>query len=1537
MAKLLNAFFLLFAAAMIAVVGLGDPSAVNRAVNDFFGWAPNPPVEARMVDPAQAAQLRALVAGIDEADIAAEIERFAAFGSRVPGYAGERQARDYVRQRFEALGLEDVQSEAFKVAVPLDRGGELVVQGGDRKRLYCLWPNGVRTPSLGPDGVRGPLIYGGQGVLESLDGQPVQGSVVLLDFASGQNYLHAASLGAKAIVFFDNGGVNREQAADKFLKVPVDIPRFWLARQDALDLLARLQDGPVAVHVQARMDWEGVEAHNVYGYLPGSPQMLPAKSREKPQAWQDQTIVIQAYYDAISVVPALAPGAENAAGIVALLQLVELLQAHRPHYSVLFLATSGHFEGLSGINDFLYRHSRRSDYFRERMSAVERIDFDLMLSLDLSSHAARTASFGMGTFYNPKWRTDNYVKYMLTPYSKRLSLAVEETFGDTTRHYEGIAPPKRTWKNFMPIPLAFASEAAAFVGYKALALATANDARERIDTPLDLPEAVDTANLTRQIQTLAAMLAWAGRDAELLKPTKLELEDYGHSLSGAIYWFDRDVNFAVPKKPVPQALVTYQQLGPNSVGGVRTLIAQEADDAGRFHFDIMRNKLDNTIRAYELDPYGAIISAPDLGQEGDETYPTVHPWGWWENEMLQVLFECRALSLFETVDSRYLSVLDHVTVLDERDGVPQSWGADFVEKQSNEEGKVTLAAVVYARPGTRVKALMSTSLFGVRYLLSGAPAEWVAEPVRPADVDEQTIKQALGRGYLVDQGVVLRPGYAAAQDLWVLDDVRIKQLARYGVRNDKFMRLHEEARLALLEAEEHLQAQRYSEFKRATRKAWGLEGRGYPDIKSTADDTVYGVIFYFALLLPFSFCCERLFFGFADIRRQVAGAAFFFLAIFLVMRFIHPAFKLSSSPYIIFLAFVIFAIGGTALLMILGRFTRAVGQRKRAAAGVHEADIGRLSATAAAASLGISNLRKRKLRTALTVITLTLLTFTAQAFTSVQSYLKFYQIPRSNAPSYEGALLRDRGWKGLQLSVLDYAESAFGDRAQVLPRSWVTSKVIGERAYIDIEHKSAQKKSFASALLGVTPGEGALMGLAERLVGPASRWFAAGERDVCILPVAMAAILGIGPEEVGTAHIGLMGRSYRVIGLIDGEAIDRLRDLDNESPMPVDTVAEAKKMEEMAGLDPRLMDTAAIETFTHLLGNNVAFLPYQQVVDLGGTLRSIAIAGFADRETLLAEVEEFVSRVAVPLFVGAGDRVRVYTSMGSASLAGIGNLFVPLLIASLIVLNTMLGAVYERSGEIGVYSSVGLAPSHIASLFIAEALVFAIVGAVLGYLVGQTTTLLLAHYALLGGMFLNYSSLSAIFSTLIVMVVVVLSTLYPARKAAAMAVPDVTRRWEFPPPDGDDWRFDFPFTLGKGDALGSCAYLHRVFSSYGEGSVGDFMTEGVDFHLEQGGAQPVYLLELMVWLAPYDLGVSQRVFLRTLPTDDIPGIYRIEMHLQRVSGDVVSWQRLNTSFLNVLRKRFLVWRTIAPEMREEYLIEGEKLARETGVGERATP
>ena len=57
MSKLLNALLLFFAALMIAAVGFGDPGAISHKVNDFFGWKPNKPVDAHIVNVKQAAEI----------------------------------------------------------------------------------------------------------------------------------------------------------------------------------------------------------------------------------------------------------------------------------------------------------------------------------------------------------------------------------------------------------------------------------------------------------------------------------------------------------------------------------------------------------------------------------------------------------------------------------------------------------------------------------------------------------------------------------------------------------------------------------------------------------------------------------------------------------------------------------------------------------------------------------------------------------------------------------------------------------------------------------------------------------------------------------------------------------------------------------------------------------------------------------------------------------------------------------------------------------------------------------------------------------------------------------------------------------------------------------------------------------------------------------------------------------------------------------------------------------------------------------------
>jgi len=316
-----------------------------------------------------------------------------------------------------------------------------------------------------------------------------------------------------------------------------------------------------------------------------------------------------------------------------------------------------------------------------------------------------------------------------------------------------------------------------------------------------------------------------------------------------------------------------------------------------------------------------------------------------------------------------------------------------------------------------------------------------------------------------------------------------------------------------------------------------------------------------------------------------------------------------------------------------------------------------------------------------------------------------------------------------------------------------------------------------------------------------------------------------------------------------------------------------------------------------------------------------------DFDAFLGLVKKFMSRVGMTIFVSDGESVTAYSSMGLSSFSGLGNLFIPILIAALIVLNTMMGSVHERFREIGIYSSVGLAPVHIGALFLAESCVYAVVGAISGYLIGQVLGTTIAAFNLLPGLTLNYSSLSAVASTFIVMAVVILSTLYPAKVASNTAVPDVGRKWKFPDPDGDDWTFDFPFTVAARQVHGLYVFLNNYFDGYKEESVGAFYTDAVDFATFDSEFGTGLMIRMTVWLAPFDMGISQRVELRALPTVD-EGITRIQVFIGRLTGEVSSWTRLNKGFLTEIRKQFLIWRTVPESVKAEYIEEGRKLVEE---------
>ena len=228
---------------------------------------------------------------------------------------------------------------------------------------------------------------------------------------------------------------------------------------------------------------------------------------------------------------------------------------------------------------------------------------------------------------------------------------------------------------------------------------------------------------------------------------------------------------------------------------------------------------------------------------------------------------------------------------------------------------------------------------------------------------------------------------------------------------------------------------------------------------------------------------------------------------------------------------------------------------------------------------------------------------------------------------------------------------------------------------------------------------------------------------------------------------------------------------------------------------------------------------------------------------------------------------------------------------------------------------------HIALLFVAEACVYAVLGTTLGYLLGQGLGKVLLGLGLLQGLTLNYSSLAAIGAALAVMGVVLLSTIYPARVAARQAVPDVVRRWRPDPPNGDEWLFEFPFMLGEGEVEGVCGFLANYFGAFGRATLGDFYVEDMQVAQADG-----YRLSFALWLAPFDLGVSQEVVVEFVPTGE--RARAMEVRLRRLSGERHYWQRLNLRLVEALRKQMLIWYALREAERVQHVESARALAAE---------
>jgi ABC-type antimicrobial peptide transport system permease subunit len=962
---------------------------------------------------------------------------------------------------------------------------------------------------------------------------------------------------------------------------------------------------------------------------------------------------------------------------------------------------------------------------------------------------------------------------------------------------------------------------------------------------------------------------------------------------------------------------------------------------------------------------GEINYAPDLGVTGAKYMPLDVSVTTATKEVPIILFRCVPTAIFDLVDQQSLRALATIDVLDgATDGEPRMFGYTIDPQDPSLVGSyVEDMAVIFSQPGTRLKIMMGAGPAATRFLLINP----VYDPKKPFDkknkpegigylvagdpnerqdadlIGFQTIGEYDPAREIARSGAIYNTALHVAKDMWALDDSRIQRLAKYRIINQGINNLHAMAKKAIDDAMAAAAEKDWERFYYRSRAAWGFESRAYPDVQRTAVDVVQGVLFYLALLLPFAYFMERLLFGSYDLKRQLAVAGIIFILIFYVFSQVHPAFDITMNPIIVLLAFIMLALSCIVIALIAGKFEEQLKQMNRQVSGIHRADIGRVSVALAAFNLGISNMRRRKARTVLTCITLILLTFTVLSFTSIVQTMRFNQVPAPGIPRYNGLMIRTAMWDPLQDPAYRLLQDEYGKKNAVAPRAWFFGTQLGEQSFLTI--KRADKQYDAKALVGMLPQEDRVTRISEALM--AGRWFQEGDVYAVILPDAIATALRIDPEDVGKATISYAGVDYTVIGILDTQKFKKITDLDGEILTPVDFIL----MQKLTRQGKAGGGETGFREYTHLEPDSVFFIPYQTATNLGAELRSIAI-DYGNPEEVLKQLNPLMHRLGLNLYAGRiptdGTRptIQRYSSIAATSSKGMELVFFPVLIAALIVLNTMLGSVFERIKEIHIFSSIGLAPAHIGMLFIAEAMVYAILGSVAGYLLGQVATKVLVYTGAFQGLYLNFSSVSAVLTTLVVVGVVLLSTLYPARKAAEVATPAIDRTWRVPEPEGDQWVIPLPFAVTGEQAVGLNQFLAEWFAAYEEYSIGDFVTQNVETEEFEvplssiAGASPEllqsasgvgtaetpalrgYRIKCMTWLAPFDLGVSQRIAIETLPTS-MADVFDLRVIIHRESGDISNWKRVNRRFLNTLRKQFLIWRTLKQAERERYLKEGE--------------
>jgi len=384
-----------------------------------------------------------------------------------------------------------------------------------------------------------------------------------------------------------------------------------------------------------------------------------------------------------------------------------------------------------------------------------------------------------------------------------------------------------------------------------------------------------------------------------------------------------------------------------------------------------------------------------------------------------------------------------------------------------------------------------------------------------------------------------------------------------------------------------------------------------------------------------------------------------------------------------------------------------------------EGEVSWRSAISIIFSMGKRQIRRKKIRGFFTILSIIILIL---AFTSLTSFGTVYDIVSDKlnaaAPS-DGIMVKRSARTATNETSLLFSPLGSEDPkilSEVIKMKNVALRYENIPSSPDpiarLANPKTGKEWMIYGILGITPKNESIYTHLDQIIEE-GKYLSEDRDDEILISRSIADDLNVKVNDQVTLDILGAGisSSFIVKGIINNGKYESLIDMDGKSFGPLRILSDGS-IRTCNSTEVLIMSWKAAEKLQEMINVKIPekTMPFAVLSEIVFQLK----AG----ENLDSAVRTLIHAFTYDVYVSSNGIINYYHIGKYVEIKGAAELLVPLVMVGLNVSMVMLNSVYERRKEIKTLSMLGLNPTHIGLIFVAEAIILGMVGGSLGYLFG---------------------------------------------------------------------------------------------------------------------------------------------------------------------------------------------------------------------------